>query len=328
MPTVYEIINQRILESLEKESTPIWERGWTLSPGVCNALTGRNYSGINVWTANLHMLENNLTARGYIARSRITGPNAEKLPDGNFRYSIAKGAKSLPVVYWLWPTAKDIAEYNAAREKGNPVKRPTPRALYHLVFNIEHVVFHDESEREKLFAKYGTAVSVTGDATVESMLASWENSPTVVFALQNDACYIHALDTILLPTPAQFSSAESLACTELHEIAHSTGHTSRLNREGLGQSFGTVAYAKEELIAELASAYLASIFGIHGTRDTELLDQSAAYIDSWYEVLSKNKNMFVSAAQEAQKVVNFALRNMPEYAEFVSNTGENHEESN
>ena len=99
---------------------------------------------------------------------------------------------------------------------------------------------------------------------------------------------------VRVPMLDQFTSAEAYYSTLYHELVHSTGHESRLDRlEGTG--FGTGPYAKEELVAEMGAAMLCGMAGI------ENLDQSAAYIANWLEPLRNDKKFVVSAAGMAQK---------------------------
>lgn len=112
-------------------------------------------------------------------------------------------------------------------------------------------------------------------------------------------------DIITLPTLEQFNSPEEIFDTLMHELAHSTGHTSRLDRSALTKDYGNpdgVARAKEELIAEISSALFQQMFGI-----TTNLDNSAAYVQSWLKRLQNNPEEVINATKEAQKVVDYML---------------------
>lgn len=112
-------------------------------------------------------------------------------------------------------------------------------------------------------------------------------------------------DVITLPTLEQFNSPEDIFDTLMHELAHSTGHKSRLDRSDLTKDYGNpdgVARAKEELIAEISSALFQQMFGI-----TNNLDNSAAYVQSWLKRLKDNPEEIVNATKEAQKVVDYML---------------------
>lgn len=114
------------------------------------------------------------------------------------------------------------------------------------------------------------------------------------------AFYTSSRDRIALPLREQFKENARYLSTKGHEIIHSTGHPLRLNR-ALGNRFGSEDYAKEELIAEFGTAFLIGSFGIQG----EL--RNVEYINNWASVLSKEPRFLITAAQRAQKAVNYVL---------------------
>jgi antirestriction protein ArdC len=111
-------------------------------------------------------------------------------------------------------------------------------------------------------------------------------------------------DVITLPTKEQFTSSEDMFDTIAHELAHSTGHPSRLDRSELTKDYSTnkASRGKEELIAEISAAILASMFGVNSD-----FDNTAAYVQSWLGALKDNPEMVVGASSEAQKVVDYLL---------------------
>ena len=118
------------------------------------------------------------------------------------------------------------------------------------------------------------------------------------------AFYSRSQDSIHLPPKDAFKDAAGYYGTALHELAHWTGHPSRLDRSTLTESyrFGDVNYAKEELRAELASVFLAAQRGI--PHDPE---QHAAYVNSWIGALKRDKNEIFRAAHDASKATDFIL---------------------
>lgn len=111
-------------------------------------------------------------------------------------------------------------------------------------------------------------------------------------------------DEITLPTKEQFNSPEDMFDTMTHELAHSTGHPTRLDRSDLTKNYSTdnASRGKEELIAEIAAAILASMFGVNSD-----FDNTAAYVKSWLKALQDNPEMIVGASSDAQKVVDYLL---------------------
>ena len=111
-------------------------------------------------------------------------------------------------------------------------------------------------------------------------------------------------DEITLPTKEQFNSPEDMFDTMTHELAHSTGHPTRLDRSELTKNYSSdnASRGKEELIAEIAAAILASMFGVNSD-----LDNTAAYVKSWLRALQDNPEMIIGASSDAQKVVDYLL---------------------
>ena len=120
---------------------------------------------------------------------------------------------------------------------------------------------------------------------------------------QNRAYYSPTLDTVVMPERRQFESPGAYRSTLLHEIAHATGHPKRLGRE-LGGGFGSEGYAREELVAELSSAFLSAATGIQRVDDSH-----AQYIGSWLKALhgKDGKDELYAAARDANKATDYVL---------------------
>ena len=132
-----------------------------------------------------------------------------------------------------------------------------------------------------------------------------KNSGATILHDQADRAFYNRLaDSIHLPPKHAFKDAAGYYGTALHELAHWSGHPSRLNRATLNESyrFGDISYAKEELRAELASVFLAAERGI--PHDPE---QHAAYVRSWINVLKQDKNEIFRAAHDASRAADFLL---------------------
>jgi antirestriction protein ArdC len=118
------------------------------------------------------------------------------------------------------------------------------------------------------------------------------------------------LDAITMPQRKFFKSEAGFYGTLFHEAAHWTGHKSRLDRDLTG-SFGSQSYSREELIAEMSSAFVSGALGIDGPERT--IDH-AAYMQSWLRALENDPSMIVWAAGRAQKAADMIL-NRPAAAE-------------
>ena len=142
------------------------------------------------------------------------------------------------------------------------------------------------------------------DAELEKILRGMKKDGlTVQDQPQNRAYYSPTLDTVVMPEQRQFESAGAYRSTLLHEIAHATGHPKRLGRE-LGGGHGSESYAREELVAELSSAFLSAATGI------QRVDEShAQYIGSWLKALhgKDGKDELYAAARDANKATDYVL---------------------
>jgi len=134
-------------------------------------------------------------------------------------------------------------------------------------------------------------------------VATYPSAPTI--RQEGGAAYYRpADDLVVVPRPESFGSGEEFYSTLFHELGHSTGHGSRLAREGVVNParFASHAYSCEELVAEMAAAFLCGHCGLERT-----LDNSAAYIASWLRVLRKDARMVVFAGSQAQKAADWIL---------------------
>ena len=134
----------------------------------------------------------------------------------------------------------------------------------------------------------------------EKVIQEWVDKPSIHFG-GNRACYIPALDKINCPELRHFVSSNEYYSTLFHECIHSTGNKSRLNRDMSG-GFGDESYSKEELVAELGSAFICSMLGIDNTSTKR---NQAAYLQGWMKQLKENTKLFFDAARLAGKAVDY-----------------------
>ena len=124
--------------------------------------------------------------------------------------------------------------------------------------------------------------------------------------VSNNAYYQPSTDSIVVPMKQQFQVVNEYYSTTFHEITHSTGHKTRLDRLQTGQiaAFGSEEYSKEELVAEIGSATLMNLLGIETVKTFR---NTTAYIQSWLNVLKNDNKFIVSASSKAEKAVNFII---------------------
>ena len=138
----------------------------------------------------------------------------------------------------------------------------------------------------------------------ERIAAAMPDAPTVR-SHSRKASYDPVSDTVSMPRPQIFESGEGYYAALFHELTHSTGHASRLNRKGITEviRLGSPTYTREELVAEMGAAFLCGEAGILEPQ----FDQSAAYIDGWLGQLRKDTKLVVVAAAQAQKAADYIL---------------------
>jgi antirestriction protein ArdC len=138
----------------------------------------------------------------------------------------------------------------------------------------------------------------------ENIIDNMPNKP-IIRKNGTSAYYQPTTDTVVVPSLKRCKSNEGYYSTLFHELAHSTGHESRLNRKELlaSDGFGTAAYAKEELTAEMTAAFLSAITGIG-----QATDNSAAYIESWLKALKNDKTLIIKAAAQAHRATDYIMQ--------------------
>lgn len=273
---VYSLINERIIAELEKGTIP-WQKPWSDGGIPRNLVTGRQYRGINVMLLALEGYEHNLF---------LTFNHVNKIGG-----KVKKGAKGHLITYW-----NAVEEQMQGTTEGAEKKKKYYLRFYY-VYNI--------SQCENIPAQYLPKENdIREIPTCESVVRSMPNCPAIKHQKQQ-AFYNHVEDYINMPKRKSFKSDESYYSTLFHEMVHSTGHPSRLNREGITKAaeFGGELYSQEELVAEIGTCYLQSHTGIAEKE----FKQSAGYIDGWLERLKSDKRFIFSAFSSAQKAVDYIL---------------------
>jgi antirestriction protein ArdC len=204
---------------------------------------------------------------------------------------VRKGEHGVNIIYY---SLREI------EEKADEPTHKVPLLKVFTVFNLEQL----DGVADTLPV---AANEWTPHAAAESVL---RHSGATIRHQGYKAFYSTVNDWIYLPPQHLFADAESYYSTALHELTHWTGHTDRLGRK-LGNRFGSDAYAMEELIAELGSAFLCAQCRIDGHL------QHAAYIGNWLEVLKKDKRAVFVAAAQAQKASDYLTANYDPVSEEV-----------
>lgn len=293
-----EKLSEMYLEALHQDQIP-WRQNWKNYEIPFNASTGKHYQGIN----NL-ILSFVANARGYADPRWMTFNQAKKLG-----YSIKpapenmKGDYGVKIEYWAIydPKTKrniNFKEYEKI-EKEDPERADKMKLVNRVstVFNAEQINGIPKYVKQDI-----DELEFELDDAMENMI---ENMHIEINKGGNNAAYIPDLDKIIIPEERQFISEYDYKSTLLHELAHSTGHESRLNRN-IKNVFGSEEYAKEELRAEIASSFLCQEF--HMEASQENLDNHKAYIQSWIKVLEKDPNELFKSIKDANEISNYMIQ--------------------
>ncbi len=278
MTDVYQLVTDRILDMLSQNLVP-WHCPWKSAGASCVSYsTGKPYSLLNQLLL------------GGIPGEYITFNQAKAL-GGN----IKKGEKSRFVVFWKMLEEKD---------KDTDEITIIPILKYYNVFRLdqcEHI-----SPRWHTSEPIGndTDTALIPDDKAEKLILDYIDRSGVTFKpVKSDrAYYSPATDTIVVPELAQYKELAEFYSSAFHEIIHSTGASHRLNRLTFG--YDRESYSKEELVAELGSAFLCHTSGIESPAS---LTNSAAYINGWSKALKRDKRLIVWAAGRAEKAANYVL---------------------
>ncbi|MBV8905421.1 MAG: DUF1738 domain-containing protein, partial [Acidobacteriia bacterium] len=286
-------VTDRIIGMLESGVAP-WQKPW--NPGEAsvgmpkNPTTDRNYRGGNA----LHLMATALQ-RGYNDPRWMTYKQAS-----DQGWQVRRGEKGTQIEFWeVKPAEREASPGdNAGSNNDRNGRNGRDTRLVHRVYTVFNARQIDGVPEYQ--PKRSTPFEVVNSA--EKIL---DNSGAKINHDQGDkAFYNRASDSIHLPPKEAFKDAAGYYGTALHELAHWTGHPSRLDRPTLNASyrFGDTNYAKEELRAELASVFLAAERGI--PHDPE---QHAAYVGSWIKTLRQDKNEIFRAAHDASLATDYLL---------------------
>lgn len=275
---VYQMVTDKIVEALEAGVAP-WKRSWarTQAGEYRNAVSGKHYRGINVLLLNVASAVN-----GWSDPRFLTYKNADALGG-----KVRKGEKATQVILWNF-----INKDDEVRPDGTVKKQVIPFIRYYNVFNVEQC----------------EGLNIPSLVPEMPMLVDDVNEMAEkVLALANvriggdRACFVPNSDIVMMPPKSAFELPEMYYSVACHEMVHWSGHKSRLNRDLSGR-FGNEAYAFEELVAEMGSAFVGSHVGIpfEGMQHPE-------YIATWVRKLKDDNRAIFTAASKAQIAADYLL---------------------
>lgn len=280
-PGLYQEITDKIVRQIEAGTIP-WVQPWAGGPGLSlpvNASTNKIYSGVNIL-----LLWDALFVRGYASNRWLTFKQALALGG-----TVRKGERGSSVVYadHFTPKSEDGSEPN------DETPRRVPFLKRYTVFNVAQCEGLSSGLTTMLPPVSVSQPIETAEALIAASGAKFRRGGSQAF-------YHTEGDYISVPEQDRFFEPVNFYRTALHELTHWTGAKHRLNRDFTGR-FGSDAYAREELVAEMGSAFLCASLGIVPTV------RHADYIGNWLAVLKNDARAIVSAASHASKASDFLL---------------------
>lgn len=316
-----------IIDRMEVIEASNWKQGWTDGEamiGLPQNVTGRVYTGSNAFLCQLHSMKNNYKVPVY-----LTFPQLKDL--GAFP---KKGEKSIPIFKWGFSIHNRETGEKATLEEYDSIPKEERDKKYKVIpylkifneWNIDQTNL-EEVNKEKydaLLSKF-EAKEIKDDngmysnAAIDQMLASQSWVCSIEYTQQNpSALYNKSKDVIIVPRKDQFNisdtpeeiykDGEEYYSSLIHEMAHSTGHESRLNRLSPDGKFGGEEYAKEELVAELTAAMVGSALGF----DSRIRDNNTAYLKSWMSALKKEPKFLLSVMSDVNKASAMVIEHIDE----------------
>lgn len=306
-PQRKQLVDQ-VLANLEKGNL-FWTQGWVAAGAPESAVTGKKYRGINnLYLSLVAMAENYGDNRWATFRQmEEKGWTFKKDEEG---HTLGKG-KSVSVEYYEMRDKETKRRFDRSVLDGmtfDEQREYMDKNVYWLrkfyrVFNC--------SLMDGVPAKEMPTIDVNDRIEkAEAILEYWNANESKIVYGGSQAFYRPSTDEVHLPEREKFKSTQSFYDTAFHEIGHSTGHESRLNRD-LSGGFGSQSYAMEELRAEIASIFMAQDLGIEPSEDR--LQNNAAYIQSWKDEIKENPNALFTAIADADKIARYVSRKEQAY---------------
>jgi len=276
---IYEMVNTQIIDLLEAGTVP-WHKPWSGGDSPKNLISKKPYRGLNI------ML---LGSRPFASPYWLTFNQAKKI-----KGAVNKGEKSTVVIFWKF---LEVIDDKTGKPKTIPMLR------YYRVFNVEQCTIPEGKIPESVIVEN----EIESIDMCEEIVNAYDG-PEIEYKAQQ-AFYSPTPDIINMPRKETFESSEEFYSVLFHEMVHSTGHVSRLDRIKDHAAFRSAEYSKEELVAEYGAAYLCAITGI----ENSTIDNSASYIQNWLTALKNDKRLLVTACGAAQRAIDYITNEKKEF---------------
>lgn len=278
-------VTARIIAALNHGVRP-WQQPWSTAAALAlplrhNSIPYRGFNTLALWEA--------AQQHGFTARHWFSFKQAQALGA-----HVRRGARGTPIIFYSDGHTTDETASTATTDASPPTR----------AFRSTYVVF-SANQIDGLPAHFYAHPPPSADHTdlAARLDPLFDRVPAHITHGGARACYDPATDTIHLPPRHAFVSLAQYCATRLHELAHWTGHTTRLARDAFVNSGprAVTAYAREELIAELTAAFLGAELNL----PVDHLEDHAAYLDHWLKILDRDPGALLTAAGHAQRAADF-----------------------
>jgi antirestriction protein ArdC len=291
-PSIFDRVTSRIIADLEKGVRP-WQKPWT--SGRPRGLSirplrhgGEPYNGINVillWDA--------ASEKGYHSQTWMTFNQALE-----YGGSVRKGEKATSIVY-----ARKLLKQEENATTGEMCSKSVPLLKGYSVFNTDQI----DNLPAKFVSRVPEPSSLPRPEKFEKIEEFVRHAGARIKSGGDEAYYAEKTDHIQLPFIETFRDSESYYATMAHELTHWTKHETRTDRNFGKVRWGDAGYAREELVAEIGSAFLCADLGI----TPEVRPDHAAYIHHWLDAMKEDKRLIFTAAAHASRAVEFLKAKQP-----------------
>ncbi len=298
-----------ILKNLES-GTGFWQKGWVGLGVPISAATGKRYRGINNLFLSLIALERGYTDARWATYHQIEekGWHFKKDEEGK---SLGKNAGVTIEFYELYdretkkPFDRSVLDGMTDSERDEYMQENVrPMRKYFRVFNGDIIEGIPAQEKRQLDPSERVE-------RAEKLLEYWNDNEARIVYGGDEAFYRRNTDEIHSPPREAFINLHEFYGTNFHEIGHSTGHESRLNRDSTG-AFGSEKYALEELRAELSAMFLEQEVGIETSE--KHIENNSRYIKEWHDEIKENPDALFTAIADADKIARFIVTKEQEYS--------------
>lgn len=315
------VIEDRLLDMMMQSQIPLWKQPWAFA-GYDTAFKGKAYRGVNTFATAAARMAYGFESHVWLTETKIQELNGKVFDQESKKFKRVSysdkfyykktgyNTRKVPIAFFTQVQKKDKTTGEVILdENGDP--ETYPFLSYTYVYNASDVAGLEDAlvDMEPASRILSDADSLSALEIEKRLLSMLENAPKVVHNADK-ACYSPVNDTIYMPPVSTFVTKDEYISAFAHELGHSIGHKSRLNR--IGCSFDNnveldeMDKAKEELIAEIFAAITSAMFGV----EEITLENSASYLQSWYNRIKANPGMLFDAIAAADKAYEYLTANL------------------